>query len=490
MTPVLRGVGILLHVPALMALLSLPVAWALGEPEGLLGFAVTAAASLAGGQLLFWSARGDTNIQRHHAMLIAALAWLLVPLAGTLPFLLAADSPGADPRTAAALAPLAGFANALFESVSGFTATGLTMAPDPAGLPAYIQWWRSFTEWVGGLGVVVLLLAVLPPGRSALHLYFSEAREERILPSVKSTVRTIWAIYLGYTVAGVGLLYWAGAPPWVALNHGMTAIATGGFSVTNGSLAGSGTAERAVYLLLMVLGAVSFAAHYRVIRQGDLRGGLWGSAEARLFLALLAVGAVVLGLEQWHLLGAPYWMDSAFQWVSALTTAGFATVDVGAWHPLMLLWLILAMLVGAMAGSTGGGLKMNRTALLLKNLAWNVRGFRRTPHEVVRHRLDSSRLSEEDAAVRVKAAGELTVAYLLLWLASVILLLHMLPGDTGIERVFFETASAQGNVGLSAGLASPSLPLAAKLVLMAQMWMGRLEIFPVMVLLAWAIGRE
>jgi trk system potassium uptake protein TrkH len=483
MTPILRGVGILLHIPALMALVSLPLAWWLAEPQGLAGFGATAAAALAAGQLLFWGAAGDAAIQRHHALVIAALAWLLVPLAGAVPFLLAAD--GAPPGSA--LAALGRLPNALFESVSGFTATGLTMATDPAGLPRHLQWWRSFTEWVGGLGVIVLLLAVLPPGSSALNLYFSETREERVLPSVKSTVRAIWALYLVFTAAGVGGLWLAGEPAWVALNHGMTAIATGGFSVTGDSLAGAGDAARAVYLGLMLLGAVSFATHYRVFRQGDLRGGLWGTAEIRLFLVVLGVGAVAVGLEQWHLTGTPAWSDSVFQWVAALTTAGFGTVELAAWPPLLLLWLILAMLMGAMAGSTGGGIKLNRVAVLIKNLAWNLRGLRRTPHEVVRLPLDTERLSEEAASGRVRAAAELTVAYLLLWLLAVLALAHLLPATTPMAAVFFEAASAQGNVGLSAGLTAPDLPLAAKLVLMAQMWLGRLEIFPALVLVAgWA----
>ena len=488
MIPVLRGIGYLLHIPAAMAVLSIAVCWAAGEPGGIAGFVITASLTLPAGQVLLAAARGGPDIERRHAMQVAAVAWLVIPLAGALPFRVSAM--GDIPAPVGALAPFRDFLGAYFEAVSGFTATGLTLAPAPQHLPAHLQWWRSFSEWVGGIGVVVLLLTLLSPGRSSLHLFFSEARTEKIFPTVTSTARTIWVIYLLYTAAGAGLLRAAGAPPWEALNHAMTAIATGGFTITADSLAHTGSAERAVYLVLMVLGAISFAAHYRILRLGDVRSGLWGSTEMRLFwgLLLLGTGAVMgeaLFFDTKASLG-----EAAFEWVSALTTAGLSTAPPGAWHPGLALWLVLAMLVGANAGSTGGAIKQARLAVLLKNVAWSIQGLRRTPHEVVRHGLNGARLSDEEAANRVRAASELTVAYLLALLASVLALLHLTPQGTPLERVFFEAASAQGNVGLSSGLTHAGLPPGAKAVLIAQMWVGRLEIFPALVLVAWLSARR
>ncbi len=489
MIPVLRGLGYLLHLPALMAALSVAVCLGVGEPGGIAGFVLTAAVTLPAAQVLLAAAKGGPDIERRHAMQVAAIAWLLIPLAGALPFRVTAGLDLPEP-TAGAVAPFRDFLSAYFEAVSGFTATGLTVVPAPQHLPAHLQWWRSFSEWVGGIGVVVLLLTLLAPGRSSLHLFFSEARTEKIYPTVTSTARAIWSIYLLYTAAGAGLLWAAGAPSWEALNHAMTAIATGGFTVTGDSLARAGPAERAVYLLLMVLGAVSFAVHYRILRQGRVREGLWGSAEIRLFWGMLLLGAGAVAGESLFFGAGAAPGEAAFEWVSALTTTGFSTGAPGTMHPGLALWLVLAMLVGANAGSTGGAIKQARLAVLLKNVAWNIGGLRRTPHEVVRHDLDGERLSDEEAAFRVRAASELTVAYLVVLLAGVLALLHLAPPSATLGQVFFEAASAQGNVGLSAGLTGAGLPPAARGVLIVQMWMGRLEIFPALVLAAWLFTRR
>jgi len=486
MLPVLRALGFLLHIPAAMALVSLGVCFAFDEPTGLPGFAATAAACLLLGQALRWIARTAPAPERRHALLVAALAWLAVPLAAAVPFL----------TTAYLLSPAAGasgvflrFDNALFEALSGVTSTGLSVVPHPADLPRHLQWWRSFTEWVGGIGVVVLMLAVLPPDRSAPYLFFAEGREEKILPTVKSTVRTIWGLFLLLTIAGFLLLWAAGEPPWRALNHAMAGIATGGFTITDDSLAAVGPVAKAVYLVVMVAGAVSFLAHYRLLRERDWTAP-FASAEGRLFGLLLAGGATVVVLENLWLSPAVHPLDSALQWVSALTTTGFASTDLAVWAPAPLLWLVLAMLAGAMAGSTGSGLKQRRVALLLTSIRWNLLALRRTPHEIPAYPYNGQRLSEPEAAGLIRAATTLVAAYLLVWLAGVFALLHLAPPDTPTLNVLFEAASAQGNVGLSTGLTAPALGGGAKAVLMGLMWAGRLEIFPVLLLAAYVLGQR
>ncbi len=194
--PISRGVGLLLHVPALMALLSMPICAFFGEYSGIAVLGITAAVGLACGQALYWPARGDIPTHSSHAMLIAAIAWLAVSGVGALPFILGIGTPALD---------------AAFESVSGFTGTGMSVLTT-SQLPHYLQWWRSFSQWIGGVGVIVLLLSILPPRRSALELYYSESRDQKLLPSVRSTARAIWSIYGIYTLAGIGLLWLGGVP--------------------------------------------------------------------------------------------------------------------------------------------------------------------------------------------------------------------------------------------------------------------------------------
>lgn len=474
--PVLRGLALLLHVPAAMAVLSLPMAAVHGETAGLLAFAVTGAVALVAGQGLYWPCRNAPETQRHHAMLIAALAWLAVSAIGALPFLIAGPPELRQPL------------NAAFEALSGFTATGLTMAESPGSLPHGLQWWRSFSEWVGGVGVIVLVLSVVPANRGALELFYSEGRDQKILPTVGSTVRTIWILYLGFTVAGIGLLWAAGEPPWVALNHGMTAIATGGFSITDDSLAGETALVKLAYMPILIVGAVSFLVHYRVLRRGELRQLLSG-VEQRWFFGMLVGGAALLVLDNAvHAPGiAP--LDSLLHWVSALSTAGFQSGDLGAWPAGSVLLMAVAMYSGAMAGSTGGGLKQLRLATLYKSFVWGLAAVARKPHQVLRFMFDGQALNRATAGSRVRAATVLAIAWALLTSIAVLAMVHCVPSGTPVQNVVFEVISAQSNVGLSTGVTGPELSAAGKGVLMLVMWMGRLEIVPVMVLLALALER-
>ena len=465
--PVCRGVGLLLHVPALMALVSLPVCLIFDETPGLAALGWTAGIAVISGQALYWATHSHVPTQPRHAMLIAAVAWLLVSAVGALPFVLGRQI---------------GVLDALFESLSGFTGTGMSvLAAD--NLPHYLQWWRSLSQWIGGVGVIVLLLSILPPRRGALELYYSESRDQKLLPSVRSTARAIWSIYVIYTLLGVGLLWLAQVPIWRAINHGMTAIATGGFTVTAHSLMEAKPPAKIVYMLLMIAGAISFYAHYRAVRERRPIDALFASSEMKLFWSVLVVGAAVIAIDNFWLFKTPG-LDSVLQWVSAVTTTGFQSADMTHWHPGSLFLMSLAMLMGATAGSTGGGLKTVRLVLLYKSIVWSLVEITRRPHEIVRLTFDGEALTQAEAASRVRAATTLTYGWLAVSALAVLVMTHCVPAATPLQITVFDVFSAQSNVGLSAGLVGPDLSTAGKLTLMAVMWMGRLEIIPVMVLVA------
>lgn len=464
--PVLRGLALLLHVPIAMAILSVPVCL-FHDPDHWPALAITAAAGLVCGQPLYWLCRDAPVTQRHHALLIAALAWLAISAIGALPFIVAA--------------PHVTVLDALFESLSAHTGTGLSvMAPE--ALPPLLQWWRSLAQWIGGVGVIVLLLAVLPPNRGSLELYYSEGRDDKIRPGVTATVHAIWSLYLAYTLAAIGLLWAAGEPPWHALNHGMTAIATGGMTVTDDGLAAAGTAVKIAYLPILIAGATSFAIHYRIWREGRFRAGLFGGLEQRLGWSILLVGIpLIVAQNHWADTAIPP-VDSALHWISAATTAGFQSDDLGSWPLISMLWLLPVMVVGAMAGSTGGGLKLARVAMLCRAFLWSLQSLTRTPHQVMRFVCDGEALARADAAARVRAVTILAIGWGLLLVCGVLALAQAAP-DWSLKEIVFEVVSAQNNVGLSTGATGPEAPAAAKIVLMLLMWMGRLEIVPAMVLL-------
>lgn len=489
MREVLRGTGFLLHVPGIMALLSMPVAWWADERWGLVGLGWTAGLALFGGQGLVWMGRHAGAFQRYQSMQIAAISWLLIALLGALPFIASARLAPDGSATALALAVFQFPVYAIFESVSGFTSTGLTVVATASELPAHIQWWRSFSEWVGGIGVILLLIAVLPADRGALNLYFSEAREEKILPTVKSTVRAIWVIYLGYTIAGIGLLWLAGEPLWRAINHGMTAIATGGFSITDDSLMQASGGVQLAYIPVMLAGAVSFLVHYRLIVERRPLPSVWRTDELRLLVWLTVGGLVLLWLERWLAMGDWGGVSTAFLWVSALTTAGFTSVDLASWGDAALLLVLVAVITGGMAGSTSGGIKLLRVNVLLRDLLGQLRELRASPHEVVILPHDGERVTPGQFARLGRIAARLVGIFMLLWLLGVFLVLHTLPEEARLAHVFFDTASALFNSGLSTGIAGPDMPWATAGLMSLLMLLGRLEIFPLLVLAAWALAR-
>ncbi|WP_353112211.1 TrkH family potassium uptake protein [Salinisphaera dokdonensis] len=467
MRPVARGVGLLLHVPALMGVASIPICLVFDEMAGARVLLITIGLSTVIAQVLYWPARRGTQVFRRHAMLIAAISWLLIACLGAVPFAIGGGIKWLD---------------AAFESLSGFTGTGLSVL-EPSTLPHYLQWWRSLSQWIGGVGVIVLLLSILPPRRGALELYYSETRDQKILPSVRATARVIWSVYCSYTLVAVGLLWLAGEPLWRALNHGMTGIATGGFTITDDSFQSASLAVKLVSLLIMTAGAISFFVHYRAIQVKPRAKALFAGAEQRLFWTVLCGGALLLTLDN-HALGQSGWVDSVFQWVSAVTTTGFQSAALSNWHTGPLLMLCLVMLVGATAGSTGGGLKMLRFVLLYKSVRWSLQTFTRRPHEVLRLTFDGQALTREDAASRTRAVTTLSIAWMTVSLLAVIIMTHCVADGVPLQAVVFDVVSAQSNVGLSSGLVDTDLSASGKLLLMAVMWAGRLEIVPVLVLVA------
>jgi len=475
--------GLLLHVPGLLALASLPVAWLAGERFALVPFGATAVLSLGLGQLLARLGRKAGEPSLRDAMSIAALAWLVIPLLGAIPFLgVARAVPDAFAEARVFLDPW----NACFEGFSGFTSTGLSMSAHPSALPRSLQWWRSASQWVGGMGVIVLMLAVVRSSGVAHRLYVAEARDEKILPTVRSTVRTFLGIYAAWTVAGIAALALAGAPPWEAVNHGLTAIATGGFTITEGSAAPLAPAVQGVLMVLMMAGAVSFAAHGRVLRERRL-SALWEDGQHRLLWVLLPVGALLLAAENAWSAGEARWLESAFQAVSALCTAGFQSADLASWSDAAKLLLVLGMILGGAAGSTAGGIKLARAYHLYKGFAWRFRSVSLRRHEVMRHELDGHGVPAREAILAVEAAAVLSVTWVVFLWAGTLALLHVVPDHFSVGDVLLEAASAQANVGLSSGITGAELPAAGKLILVLLMWAGRLEILPVVVLLVPAL---
>ena len=503
-----RDVGRIVQAVSLMMLISLVVAAINGEFYTVPAFVASAVVMAGIGTGLVRRYRGADPPEKREAMVTAATAWALVGILGGLPFVLIAwtiqldpfpvwmNTPPMDSTTAVFLDPL----DAVFESMSGFTGTGLTMAAVEEELPRAIHWWRSFIEWVGGVGVIVLTVAILrrSGGSSGSYtLYESEARSEKIHPSIVTTVREIWKIFVGLTLGSIALFLLAGMPLWDAINHGMTGIATGGFSVHADSIGhyGSPLIEYAT-VPIMVAGSIAFPVHYLIFK-GEIRN-FYADLQTRWVFIWFTVGSLVLTAilyanGQYATLEETFRV-SLFQFVSATSNTGFGSASIGGgtervWTAGPTLFACLGMLTGAAAGSTVSGIKLIRVVTLVKGTIWQIQDVFR-PQAAIRYlQIGDRRLSEAQAQ---REYTEATVVFLL-WITFLVIgvavLLRVLPPTYPLEYVIFDVMSAQSNVGLDAGVTGPSMPETAKAMLIVNMWVGRLEIIPVAVLLGAIVRR-
>ncbi len=497
-----RDLGRMLQALSLMMAATVVVALIWREFYAVPALIISGLIPLAIGSSLTSYFGGAVEVGKLHGMMIAASGWFLVAIFGSLPFYLIAWTIHLDPallnapeltgRAASTVGAFRDPLNAFFESMSGFTGTGLTMTDDESSLPRSLQWWRSFIEWIGGVGVIVLTTAILArPGSGSLTLYESEAREEKIHPSIISTVRTIWWIFLLFTFLSITLLWLAGMPAWDAINHGMTGLSTGGFSITDNSIAtyDSPLIDFALFPV-MILGGIAFPVHYLIL-QGQLRN-FYTDLQTRWFFGFLAVGSAavtwLLNRQDTYESTFAAFRYGAFQFVSALSCTGFQTAgSLGPkWPTEAQLAIAFAMSIGAAAGSTVGGIKLIRVATFTKGTLFRIQGVFVPDTVVRRFKLDSRKLDDVEAAREIEEAAIISFLWVVFLSVSTLVLLLVLPiepGEFTLENVIFEVTSAQGNVGLSSGITGPDMPTPAKVIFLFNMWIGRLEIIPVLVLL-------
>ena len=481
MRTILRDVGLFLHVPAIMAVVSLPVCFLANETYAIVPLLVCAIASLTFGQLLFRLNKSKTGSRIPYAMATAALGWLFLPLFGSIPLLMTANAPDLAPDLSATVLRFQNPWNAIFEAFSGFTSTGLSMALNYSELPRILQWWRSLMEWVGGVGVIVLVISLLEPSTEPYKLYNAEGREQRIGLTLGQTVKRIWWIYLIYTIGSIFLFRIVGMNWWEALNHGMTGIATGGFSVRDSSIGDYGVAVKLAVIVVMTLGAISFSAHYEFLRHRKL-SAFWSDNQHQALWLLLILGAFTLWSFNQLAQRDVSAIDILFQWSSALGTCGFSTVSVKSWDGGAKLLMVVIMLIGGAAGSTAGGIKLSRFVVVVKAIIWRFRRISLLPHEMMRYELNGEILKETEANRRVDAAAVLSILWLSMVATGIFILQYLKLPTYQLIDVIFEVASATSGVGISTGISHPDLPWLGKLTLICMMWMGRLEIIPVLLL--------
>jgi len=421
----------------------------------------------------------ETPLNHRDGVAIVSLGWAMAGLVGTLPYLLSHAIPG--------------FTNAYFESLSGFTTTGASILTDIEALPQGILLWRSLTQWLGGMGIIVLSIAVLPYlGIGGMQLYKAEVPSpvvEKLKPRISETAKTLWKVYLLFTTVEVILLAAGGMSVFDAVCHAFCTMPTGGFSTKNASIAQYNNVYfDCVLIVFMLLAGINFSLHYRLIK-GDL--GIFGrDSECRTFLILVAVFTALIAVD---IHGSVYrsmgqaLRQAAFQVSSIITTTGFVSADYETWPAFSQLLLVVCMFLGGMAGSTGGGMKIMRIMVLMRHCYQQM--FRIIhPHAVTTLKL-AGRPVPEDV---LGSIWGFFVLYLSLFVTA-----SLIMAALGLDLVssFASVASSIGNVGPGLGVVGPvknylGVPLIGKWVLVLCMLLGRLEIYTVMVLLAPAYWRK
>lgn len=413
----------------------------------------------------------NTELKRKDGYLVVTFGWVGMSFLGSLPYILSGSIPD--------------LASAFFETMSGFSTTGATVLTDIEAVPKGVLYWRSLTQWIGGMGIIVLAVAILPLlGIGGMQLFVAEApgiSPDKLQPRIKETAKRLWIIYLGLTVADFLLLWAGGMTFYDAVNHSFTSMASGGFSTKNASIAHfTNPFIHYVLIVFMFLAGTNFTMLYFGLH-GDFRK-VFRNEEFRLYLIFCLIAGVLIGImifDMGHGSFERSVRDSLFQVISIVTTTGYVVYDYTAWTPLITVLFFLFMFMGASAGSTAGGVKLVRHLLLIKTA---ILEFKRLihPNAILPVRYNQRTVSG-DITFNVMA---FIMIYILIFCVG-----FLVVSAFGIDYVtaIGAVAATLGNVGPAIGDVGPvsnfgHLPGAVKWVLSFLMLLGRLELFTVMIL--------
>jgi trk system potassium uptake protein TrkH len=420
--------------------------------------------------LIFRKDRAEVISQRE-GMAIVAVGWTVVGFCGAIPFYLGDE--------------FFSFTDAFFESVSGFTTTGASILTNIEAVSKGLLFWRSFIQWLGGMGIIVLSVAILPfLGVGGMQLYKAEVPSpvpDKLKPRIRDTAKILWQVYALISLGQVILLMLGGMSLFDALCHTFTTMPTGGFSTRNASIAHYDSVYLdCVIILFMLLAGINFSLHYQMLRGKTL--AFWQDSECRFFLGTVLVLVFLVG---WDVFKSVYatlgeaLRYGAFQVVSIVTTTGFATADYEQWPAMSRLILLLSMFIGASAGSTGGGMKCLRIMLCFKYCYKEL--FSLVHPRAVSHIKISGKTVPDDVMRSVLGFMALYVG--LFAISSVVL------AGTGVDFItsFGAVAASIGNIGPGFGMVGPAenyaaIPAFGKWLLAWCMLLGRLEIFTVIIL--------
>jgi trk system potassium uptake protein TrkH len=470
---VLHILGLLLMFLAVAMLLPIPFSLYYGDASWV-ALCITAALTLFCGFACYAATRfRSADLRPKEGFAIVTFAWLFFSLFGALPFVFH----GAIPS----------FTDAFFETMSGFTTTGATILPDIEALPHGLLFWRSLTHWIGGMGIILLSLAILPfLGVGGMQLFKAEVPgpvADRLTPRITETAKILWGVYVAFTLVETLLLVWGGMSLFDGLCHSFGTLATGGYATKNASIGhyASGFIEWIIIVFMLIAGT-NFSLHYRAIR-GDWKV-YFRNQEFLFFLSLVGIAVAVLSVDTFfnHYRGVEKTLrDTLFQTVAIVTTTGYGTADYEQWSFSSQFVLFMLMFFGGCAGSTGGGMKMMRVHLLVRFVFSEVTRLVH-PRAVVPVRIGKN-VIERDVVGNVVG---FFILYMFIFAMGVFMMSTM---GLDMRSSFGAVAATLNNIGPGLGSVGPTdnyahIPSSGKWLLTVLMLMGRLEVYTVIILLS------
>ncbi len=411
-----------------------------------------------------------------------ALSWIAMAFVGTLPYLVTSS--------------VSGLTDAFFETAAGFTTTGSSIIPDPSQMSHGILWWRALTQWMGGMGIIVLSIAILPLlGTGGVQLARAESpgpTPDRLTPRFRETAKRLWLVYFGLTIAEATLLTFSDMSLFDAITHSFTTMSTGGFGTKAASLAAFDNFAQWIVIVFMVLAGMSFALHYKALRYRDPLAYL-RHAEFRLYAGILAAATAFIVIGTWGGNIADTVREGVFTSVSLVTTTGYATADFGQWASSLQVLVVGLMFVGGMAGSTGGSVKVYRLGVLYQGSRADLRRLIH-PRGLFVTKLGRDPVPDPIA----ESIQSFFLLYMFVFMSGTLAfaVFESIAGaNLDLVTSASAVASALGNIGPGLGEVGPTsnfaaVPAAGKWLLSFIMIIGRLEVFPVLLLLTRELWRR
>lgn len=503
---IFKEIGNLMILMGFILLTPIGIALIYNEWYSAIGFLLSGLISFIFGLSFRFIFRDSLEIQHIHGYIIAALGWLVMVVLGGLPFFIISHITPASvlqafiPNGATYSSSLLYFHNPLhciFESMSAYTTTGLTLTVHEPSVGKTVLFYRSFAQWVGGAGFIVLALAIMKhdSGRSLKLLYKSESTGINLRTKVMDTAKSIWKSYLIITF--ITIIYLIIGTKFIlpdykfteiifdSVNHAMCGLSTGGFSTLDDSIGGyQSAAMEYLYLLPMILGAFSLPFYFRLFYNRKFNE-LWRDIQTRSLLFCFFFGAIILSLLLLysHTASNPF-REGIYQFISAMSTTGWQTSDIHIWDNRSFLFItFFAMFIGGAWGGTVGGIKIYRAIFLLKGIRWQIKKSFFTHNTIKTLKFDGKVMLPDEANAEIASTAIFSVLFLIIIFASTFICTFFVCEQYSFFDILFESTSAQSTAGLSVGITNPTMHPIVEIIYIIQMWVGRLEIIPVLVLL-------